>query len=305
MGTRPNRVIRVFIGPFGLHAGWRVLLFLLFTAVIAAALQFLTRMPLARGWGSEFPTFFVSVMCATWIMARIEGKPFWSFGLGPVSRLRNLASGVAAGFLGLSLLMGLLMAASAFHPRGPDIHGVEIARWALYWTGSFLLVALSEELLTRGYALFALSQGIGFWPAAALLALLFGAGHIGNRGEEFVGIANAVLAGVVFAYSVRWTGTLWWAIGFHLAWDWGETFFYGVPNSGGSVSPHHFLTGSPDGPAWLSGGMVGPEGSVVATFVLLAMAGVVRWTSLKYENPDLDRKTAQPLVRNLRSGAGV
>ena len=289
MDVRPNPAVRIFIGPFGLRAGWRVLMFFLFTGAIAAALQWLTRLPLIRTWGSGFPTFAVSVMSATWIMARIEGKPFWSFGLGPVSRMRNLASGLAAGFLGLSLLMGLLIAAGAFHPTGPDIHGAEVARWAMYWTGSFLLVALSEELLTRGYSLFALSQGMGFWPAAALLAVLFGAGHIGNRGEEFVGIANAVLAGLVFSYSVRWTGTLWWAIGFHLSWDWGETFFYGVPNSGGSVSPHHLLTGSPDGPAWLSGGSVGPEGSVLATFVLLAMGAVVRWTSPKYENPDLDR----------------
>ncbi|SPE38354.1 putative CAAX amino terminal protease family [Candidatus Sulfopaludibacter sp. SbA6] len=275
-------VVRVFIGPYGLRSGWRLFLFLLLWGAIAAALQFLTHRWLVRILGVDFPVVAVAAAAATWIAARLEHQPFASFGLGALHRLRNLVSGLAAGFLALSLLMALLIAAQAFDPRGPDLHGAQIARWALYWTVAFTFTALGEELLTRGYALFALSRGIGFWPAAVVLSLLFGAGHIGNRGEEVIGIANAVLAGMVFAFSLWWSGTLWWAIGCHLSWDWAETFFYGVPNSGGGVGPHHLLTGAPAGPAWLSGGTVGPEGSVLATLVLLLLAATVRYTTPRH-----------------------
>jgi hypothetical protein len=120
------------------------------------------------------------------------------------------------------------------------------------------------------------------------LSLLFGAGHMGNRGEEVIGIANAVLAGLVFAFSVKWSGTLWWAIGCHFSWDWGETFFYGVANSGGP-SHHHFLSGVAAGPAWLSGSTVGPEGSVFATVVLLLLAAAMRFTTPRYQEAGLDR----------------
>ena len=274
--------VRMFLGPEGLRSGWRLFLFLLLWGAIAAALSFLTHQWVARLLGIDFPVIAVAAVGATWVAARFEGRPFSSFGLGGPNGLRNLLSGLAAGFLGLSLLMELLVATGAFAARGPDLHGSEIARWALYWTVAFIFTAVGEETLTRGYGLFALSRGIGFWPAAVVLSLLFGAGHIGNRGEEIIGIANAVLAGMVFAFSVWWSGTLWWAIGCHLSWDWGETFFYGVPNSGGGVAPHHFFSGSPTGPAWLSGGTVGPEGSVLAALVLLLLAATVRYTTPRH-----------------------
>src|SRR5581483_4368238 len=96
---------------------------------------------------------------------------------------------------------------------GLTLHGSQTISWALLWIGGFVLVAITEELLTRGYPLFALSQGIGFWPAAILMALLLGAGHVGNTGEDYVGVSAAILIGVVLAYSLKWTGSLWWAMG--------------------------------------------------------------------------------------------
>jgi len=284
-------ISRVFIGPFGLRAGWRLTLFILILGVLGTALGLAGRIPALRLGGIAWP-IVLAVLGATAVMARIDRRPFTSYGLGAVNRWRNLLAGTAAGFLGLSLLMGFLVATGAFHPTGADSHGIDIVRWGLFWTLLFACTSLSEELTTRGYALFALAQGIGFWPAAVAFSLLFGAGHLGNRGEENIGIANAVLAGLVFAYSLRWTGTLWWALGCHLSWDWAETFFYGVPNSGGGIAPHHLFSGRPDGPYWLSGGTVGPEGSVLAALILLLLAAAVRFTTPRYHAPGMDRLKA-------------
>jgi hypothetical protein len=61
-------------------------------------------------------------------------------------------------------------------------------------------------------------------------------------------------------------------VGVHAAFDWGETFLYSVPDSG-IVAPGHLLESSLHGPAWLTGGPVGPEASVM-TFVVVALAAV-------------------------------
>ena len=63
---------------------------------------------------------------------------------------------------------------------------------------------------------------------------------------------------------------LWFAVGLHAAFDWGETFLFSVPDSG-IVAPGHLLNSSFHGPAWLTGGTVGPEGRVMA-FVVVGLA---------------------------------
>ena len=82
-----------------------------------------------------------------------------------------------------------------------------------------------------------------------------------------------VAIGFFFCLTLRRTGTLWWAVGFHMAWDWGESFLYSVPDSGTTVHGH-LLNSSFNGPAWLTGGSVGPEGSYLI-FALIALLWVL------------------------------
>ncbi|HET9366225.1 MAG TPA: hypothetical protein VFP71_14560, partial [Candidatus Angelobacter sp.] len=69
---------------------------------------------------------------------------------------------------------------------------------------------------------------------------------------------------------------LWMAVGAHAGWDWGQTFFYGV-NDSGFQAPGHLLNPHTQGPDWLSGGSVGPEGSVVTLifWILMTIAVVI------------------------------
>jgi CAAX protease family protein len=285
--------VRVFIGAYGVRAGWRFLLFAIMAVMLAMAfgvgvkaLERFTGHDVAAIAGNSIGV--CAALVAMWVMGRVEGKPVWSYGFAAPHRWRNLASGLLAGFVALSVLMGLLIAAGVYQPGPPTLHGADAVLWGLYWALLFAGVALSEESLTRGYALFSLSQGLGFWPAAALLSVLFGGAHLGNTGEEWIGVGNAMLAGLVLSYSLKWTGSLWWAIGYHMTWDWGESFFYGVADSG-SMAHHHFLSGVPAGAGWLSGGGVGPEGSVLAIPILIALALAVRLTAPRWDNPGLER----------------
>jgi uncharacterized protein len=137
----------------------------------------------------------------------------------------------------------------------------------------------------------------GFWQAAWLTSTLFGAGHTGNNGEHWIGIFAAAFIGFVFCVSVWVTGSAWWAIGCHAAWDWAETYFYGTADSG-FVAPGHLLTTSPSGnPLW-SGGTVGPEGSLlIIPIVLLLLA----WLLIFYRHPKPVENPAAPVTEQLAS----
>jgi hypothetical protein len=117
--------------------------------------------------------------------------------------------------------------------------------------------------------------GSNFWQAAWVTSTLFGFIHTSNNGENWIGIFAAALIGFVFCVSVWATGSAWWAIGCHAAWDWAETYFYGAADSG-NVATGHLLTTSPAGATMWSGGTDGPEGSVlVIPVVLLLLAAIL------------------------------
>jgi hypothetical protein len=119
------------------------------------------------------------------------------------------------------------------------------------------------------------SPAAGFWQATWLTSTFFGYMHTFNDGETWFGIFCTAAIGLVFCVSIRLTGSAWWAIGFHGAWDWAQTFFYGTPDSGFQAKGH-YLTTSPTGPVLWSGGTDGPEGSLlVLPTILLVLAGLL------------------------------
>ena len=119
------------------------------------------------------------------------------------------------------------------------------------------------------------AEGSGFWQAAWVTSTLFGFIHTGNYGENWIGIFAAAFIGFVFCVSVRVTGSAWWAIGCHAAWDWAETYFYGTADSG-LVASGHYLTTKPVGNVLWSGGTDGPEGSLlVLPIILLLMLSIL------------------------------
>lgn len=118
-------------------------------------------------------------------------------------------------------------------------------------------------------------EGGGFWQAAWVTSTLFGFIHTGNNGENWIGIFAAAGIGFVFCVSVWVTGSAWWAIGCHAGWDWAETYFYGTADSG-MQAQGHYLTTSPTGNVFWSGGTDGPEGSLlVLGAILLILVGLL------------------------------
>jgi hypothetical protein len=220
-------------------------------------------------------------------MARIEGRKIADYGLPWRKMFRSQYwVGAMIGFGSLTLLLIVLRLSGAFYFGTFALRGAEILQWAFLFGLVFILVALKEEFSLRGCALFTLTTGIGFWPAVIVSSAHFGYGHLGNSGENWFGAFQAGAFGMLACLLLRRTGNLWLPIGFHTAWDWGQTYLYGVPDSG-VVVPGHLLNPKFVGPAWLTGGLVGPEGSVSCLVLLIALwflfAAIFR--EVKYPDP--------------------
>ncbi len=243
-----------------------------------------------------------AVVVATWLMGKIEGRPNSTYGLGGRRRTRNFLSGLIWGVAMLSVLVFSLRACGLLVFDVRLLFGGSAFRYGLVWFTGFMLVGLFEEYGFRGYLQFTLARGIngisdwlgsfgtngpgqrsndqkalGFWIAALLVSFGFGFIHRTNAGESSIGLLSASLVSMVFCLSLWRTGSLWWAIGFHAAWDWAESFLYGVSDSG-TVIQNHLLNTHPLGRPIYSGGLTGPEGSLLVLPILALTAAVILLT---------------------------
>jgi CAAX protease family protein len=275
--SQSSMLSTIFFGINGLRSGWRLLLFLIITFVLISVFRLGLR-PVVHGLKVQVWLLFIgeseslaSVLLAAFIMSRIERRAFASYGLPRQSAFGKLFwAGVLWGVVSLTILLLAIHGLGGFSIGGLAVHGARIAKFACFYGLLFLFVGFFEEFSFRGYMQFTLTQGIGFWPAAILLSVLFGALHLGNHGEAWIGALSAALIGFFFCLTLRRTGTLWFAVGLHAAWDWSESFLYSVPDSGLKV-PGHLLNTSFHGSRWITGGTVGPEGSVFVLILIGAM----------------------------------
>jgi membrane protease YdiL (CAAX protease family) len=202
-------------------------------------------------------------------MSQLEGRSFGEYGLSSQGAFGKLFwQGALFGLAEISVVIGAIAALGTYHFGSLAIHGTELLRWAAFWGAFFIMVGLYEEFAFRGYVQFTLAQAIPFWPAAVLLSIAFGLVHSTNPGENKLGLAGVMLTGLFWCLTLRRTGNLWFAVGMHASFDFGETFLYSVPDSG-MVFPGHLSNATLAGPRWLTGGSAGPEASVCDFIVLL------------------------------------
>jgi len=228
---------KIFLNDKGMRGGWRLLIYAGFlTLGFVVFRQFVGPPSVVFSFGSAFVSegfSFAIVFGAALIMARIEGRSPGVYGLPLRGAFGKLFwQGCLIGLIEISILIGLIAAFGAYSFGGLALHGKELLRWGMLWAVFFIFVGLFEEFLFRGYTQYTLADSIGFWPAAIVLSCLFGAVHLGNPGEGWVGAAGVVAIGLIFAFALRRTGNLWLAVGWHASFDFGETFLYSVPNSG-------------------------------------------------------------------------
>ena len=226
-------------GPNGLRAGWRLLIFF----AILFPIGYVANRIIDSIMEKLHADFFTPVggavvmgglasalLLATGIVARIEGRSLADFGL-PWRRAFCLQywQGAAFSFASLSALLLVLRLSSAFSFGSLALHGADIWKYAAAWTVPLFLSALVEDFFYRGYLLFTLTTGIGFWPAAIVSSFLMGGAHYFNPGGHGLGPVAATLYCLSTCLVLRRTGDLWMPLGIHSAWSWGEVFFSAYP----------------------------------------------------------------------------
>jgi uncharacterized protein len=294
--ARPSLLHKTFIGRDGIRAGWSLIIFIAMLAAIIIAAHFIVlkfhHPPVNAAKTSEDSVkstiinesvIFVVVFLVTWIMSKIERRPNSVYGLGGKRKAALFFAGLAWGVVFLCLLVLTLWKTGFLVIDRRLLFGADILRYGAIWLVGFLLVGLLEEYLFRGYIQYTLARGVAslyswafkscpkegfaFWTSAVILSFLFRLAHGTNSGESPTGLLAVVLVALVFCLSLWRTGSLWWAIGFHASWDWFQSFFCGVADSG-HMAQHHLLATHPVGKAILSGGATGPEGSVFVVAIL-------------------------------------
>jgi uncharacterized protein len=202
-------------------------------------------------------------------MSQLEGRTLGEYGLPLRGAFGKLFwQGALFGLAEISAVIAAIAMFGSYHFGSLAIHGTDLLRWAAFWGAFFVLVGLYEEFAFRGYVQFTLAQAVRFWPAAVLLSAAFGFVHRTNQGESNMGLAGVVLTGLFWCLTLRRTGNLWFAVGMHASFDFGETFLYSVPDSG-YIFPGHLSNAALAGPVWLTGGSAGPEASVCDFAMLL------------------------------------
>ena len=238
----------------------------------------------------------VGSLGAGYICVRLlEGLPWRSLGLTWHSRwFRDLLIGSAIGIASLALAAAIAFAGGGLRFSFSSAGMMSVAITLIVSAAMFVVAALAEEALCRGYPLQTFVRARLIWLGVAITSLAFAAGHLQNpNAGAMLAFVNTALAGVWLAVAYLRTRSLWFPLGVHWAWNWALGSLFGLPVSGITrIAPHPLLVGTDLGPAWLTGGSYGIEGGLAGTIVLVISTIFVWKTALVSATPELKEMTS-------------
>jgi membrane protease YdiL (CAAX protease family) len=259
-----------------IRLGWRLALFIVVAAFVALGAGYF--LPPSTGLVGGAAVLLIGAVVAGWILLALDGRTPGALGFH-LSREAPLESGLGLLLgIGLGLAVVALMALVGVVRWAPEPGGV--VAWLSGALGALAFLALpaaAEEALLRGYPLQALAEAWGGMWAVVLTASVFGLLHLPNPGAGLLTTVNVVAAGLLLGAVYLRTSSLWWASGVHLGWNWAHGYAADVPVSGLEVVNAPGYEGVLSGPAWLGGGVFGPEGSILSTIVLLTATAACWW----------------------------
>ena len=168
---------------------------------------------------------------------------------------------------GLSLLLGEV-----------KVTGVQLSVVDLAGSfGVFILVALTEEIMVRGYILGRLLRTrLNKFLSLGISSVLFSLMHFFNPNVAFLPLLNLVLAGCLLGVTFLYTRNLWFPISLHLFWNWLQGPVLGYKVSGTILCSSLLQLQFPDNNI-LNGGDFGFEGSIICTVLMILMTGCIIW----------------------------
>jgi hypothetical protein len=286
---------RIFLSPGEprLRAGWRILVHLLAAAVLIFAFSALLGLvffsipepPYAWLVIANQVAYFLTVTVSVYLARRfLDRRTFASLGL--VANKRAILD-VLAGILIAGILIGLVYLAElaggwlrfeGFAWQEEAVSGVMAG--VLLDLFLFIVVGWVEELITRGYWLRNLTDGLNLPWAVIITSSLFALLHLGNPNASWIIVLGLTAAGLFFAFAALRSGQLWLPIGLHIGWNFFEGTVFGFPVSGSTS--YRLIHQTISGPELITGGAFGPEaGAVLFPVLLVGVALIYLYTRLR------------------------
>jgi membrane protease YdiL (CAAX protease family) len=277
----------IFLSPEEprLRAGWRLLVQYILLSVIAifAAIPFSILLFLFPDLDFFTLNVIVSVIAfplSVFIARRfIDRRSFLSLGFRwDAFALKDLWVGffIAGGMMGLIYLVELAAGWLQYQSPGwEEMSQLDFLSKLLMWFILFLAVGFYEELLSRGYRLQNIEEGVGGMVAVLVSSLIFALEHLQNPNAWWGTVVGIAAAGVFLAFGYLRTRQLWLPIGLHIGWNVFEGMVFGFPVSG--LNLPGLVVIQVDGPKHFTGGAFGPEAGLVLLPALLLGAFLVFW----------------------------
>ena len=187
---------------------------------------------------------------------------------------RRLMSGL---LVGIAVMGGCILSIIAVGDATVTLNAQSLPTALAYSTGWLvfgMIGAAGEELYGRAAILLVAQRFVGWRGAVLVSGIMFFVIHLGNPGVSNLWLLRLFLQGMLLAYAVYRTQSIWWAIGYHTGWNWIGAPIFGSAGSG-YLNQGHLFDFVPQGSELVTGGAVGPEGSVFAFVAMAAAFGVL------------------------------
>ena len=236
----------------------------------------------ALNWG-----VFFAVAIPTAVAARLERRPFGDYGYPRRRAGVRLTEGFAWGVTMASLAAFILLVAGAADFASAALPAAAATVSGVSWWLSRLGFAGLDQLMWRGYLQVTAARGLGFWPAAWVLTIVFTAEKLLVT-RHALPLVAFLAWGLLSALMLRRTGSLWFGTGLQLGLDWGMIFLYGLATQATSAHPTGTLMSASAHNALFTGSTAGMRSSVVMP-ALIGLAAV--FVHVRFSVP---RRTASP-----------
>lgn len=180
--------------------------------------------------------------------------------------LKDTGIGFLWGMLMMAAVIGIFALCGWYKIIGCSFNVAFVYRYLM----AYFVVAVGEEIVFRGIMFRLLDSQFNLWVALIISAIVFGAAHIINPNATVVSTVGISLAsGVLFGLLFKCYRTLWVPIGIHWSWNFVQGTVTGCPVSGGAPD-YSILQSVTSGPELFTGGLFGPEASIITMIAGLA-----------------------------------
>ncbi|MFY1698427.1 MULTISPECIES: CPBP family intramembrane glutamic endopeptidase [unclassified Solwaraspora] len=215
-------------------------------------------------------TAIAAILVYAWVVRRTERR-------APTEIARSGAATRTAwgGLIGVAMFVAVIVTIASL--GGYQVHGLGSVTGAVALIGFMAAAAVTEELIFRGVLFRIVEERTGTWIALLLTGVVFGLAHLPNPDAGLWGAtAIAIEAGFMLAACYVATRNLWLPIGLHFGWNFAAGGIFGTAVSG-TGQPDGLLDATTSGPALLTGGAFGPEGSLYAVAAGAILTVVFLW----------------------------